>query len=102
MIIIIFYNAIINILIFFNINVIFFNINVTIHTTNSKTDNEYNYSVNKLAELSAVPPTTLRSLLANNVDNPSATVIFKICKTLNIELKNFFDRPYFDNNKLDY
>ena len=42
---------------------------------------EYNYSVNKLAELSAVPPTTLRSLLANNVDNPSATVIFKICKT---------------------
>ena len=77
------------------------NINVTIHTTNNKTYNEYNYSANKLAELSAVPPTTLRSLLANNVDNPSA-VIFKICKILNIELKDFFDRPYFNNNKLDY
>ena len=63
---------------------------------------EHNYSVNKLAELSAIPPTTLRSLLSNNVDNPSATIIFKICKTLDIELTEFFDRDYFKTDKLDY
>lgn len=48
---------------------------------------KYNYTPNRLAELSTVPPTTLRSLLANNVTNPSSYVIYKICKTLKIEMK---------------
>ena len=48
---------------------------------------KYNYTPNKLAELSAIAPSTLRALLANNVDNPSSTIIFKICKTLKIALK---------------
>ena len=39
--------------------------------------NKYNYTPNKLAELSAIAPSTLRALLANNVDNPSSTIIFK-------------------------
>ena len=30
--------------------------------------NKYNYTPNKLAELSAIAPSTLRALLANNVD----------------------------------
>ena len=47
--------------------------------------NKYNYTPNKLAELSAIAPSTLRALLANNVDNPSSTIIFKIYKTLKIE-----------------
>lgn len=64
--------------------------------------NEYGYTVNRLAELSAIPPTTLRSLISNNVDNPSATVIFKICKTLNIDIKTFFDSDLFNIDKLDY
>ena len=62
----------------------------------------YNYTPNKLAELSAIPPSTLRALLANQVENPSATVIFKICKTLKIELKDFYNSKLFDMNKLDY
>lgn len=62
--------------------------------------NKYNYNPNKLAELSA--PSTLRALLANNVDNPSSTIIFKICKTLKIELKDFYDSPLFDMEKLEY
>lgn len=49
--------------------------------------NKYNYTPNKLVELSAIAPSTLRALLANNVDNPSSTIIFKICKTLKIALK---------------
>ena len=58
---------------------------------------EHNYTPNRLAELSTVPPTTLRSLLANNVANPSAYVIYKICKTLNNELKDFYDSDLFKN-----
>lgn len=63
---------------------------------------KYNYTPNKLAELSAIAPSTLRALLANQVDNPSATVIFKICKTLKITLKDFYDSKIFDMNKLEY
>ena len=63
---------------------------------------KYNYTPNKLAELSAIAPSTLRALLANNVDNPSSTIIFKICKTLKIELKDFYDSPLFDMEKLEY
>ncbi len=61
--------------------------------------NKYNYTPNKLAELSTIAPSTLRALLANNVDNPSST---KICKTLKIELKDFYDSPLFDMEKLEY
>ncbi len=58
---------------------------------------KYNYTPNRLAELSTVPPTTLRSLLANNVTNPSSYVIYKICKTLKIEMKEFYDSDLFKN-----
>lgn len=58
---------------------------------------KYNYTPNRLAELSTVPPTTLRSLLANNVTNPSSYVIYKICKTLKIEMKDFYDSDLFKN-----
>ena len=63
---------------------------------------KYNYTPNKLAELSAIPPSTLRAMLINQVDNPSSTIIFKICKTLKIDLKDFFDSELFDMNKIDY
>ena len=63
---------------------------------------KYNYTPNKLAELYAIPPSTLRALLANRVDNPSSTIIFKICKTLKIELKEFYNSKLFDMNKLEY
>ena len=63
---------------------------------------KYNYTPNKLAELSAIPPSTLRALLANRGDNPSSTIIFKICKTLKIELKEFYNSKLFDMNKLEY
>jgi len=63
---------------------------------------KYNYTPNKLAELSAIAPSTLRALLANKVENPSSTIIFKICKTLKIELKEFYNSKLFDMNKLEY
>ena len=63
---------------------------------------KYNYTPNKLAELSAIAPSTLRALLANKVENSSSTIIFKIYKTLKIELKDFYNSKLFDMNKLEY
>ena len=58
--------------------------------------NQYNYTPNRLAELSAVPPSTLRALLANKVENPSSYIIYKICKTLKIKVKDFYDSDLFN------
>ena len=63
---------------------------------------KYNYTPNKLAELSVIAPSTLRALLANKVENPSSTIIFKICKILKIKLKKFYNSKLFDMNKLKY
>ena len=63
--------------------------------------NKYNYTPNRLAELSAVPPSTLRALLANKVENPSSYIIYKICKTLKIKVKDFYDSDLFNYERLD-
>ena len=62
---------------------------------------KYDYTPNKLAELSAIAPSTLRAMLANKVDNPSSYIIYKICKTLKIKLKDFYDSDLFNENNLD-
>ena len=59
---------------------------------------KYSYTPNKLAELSAVPPSTLRALLSCQVENPSSVVIYKICRTLKMELKDFYDSELFEND----
>ena len=61
----------------------------------------YNYTPNRLAEMSSVPPTTLQDLLMKKVTNPSSYLIYRICKTLNIEIKDFFDSPLFDSKNLE-
>lgn len=62
---------------------------------------KYNYTPNKLAEMSTIPPTTLRSTLSNNVENPSAYNIYKVCKTFKISLKDFFDSEFFDFDNIE-
>ncbi len=62
---------------------------------------KHKYSPNKLAELSAIPPSTFRALLANKVENPSAFIIYKVCRTLKMEVKEFYDSDLFDYKKLD-
>jgi len=59
--------------------------------------NKSTYSLTKLAELSGVPASTFSDLLNNKRDNPSSLIIYKICKTLNIELKDFYDSDLFKN-----
>ncbi len=59
----------------------------------------YNFSLNHLAEMSGVAPTTLYDIVNYKVDNPSSYVIYKICKTFKIDVKDFFDSNIF--KKLD-
>lgn len=62
---------------------------------------QYNYSPNKLAEMSAIPPSTLRAMLSNSVDNPSSYLIFKICRTLKIDVKEFYNSNLFNFDNID-
>ena len=41
-----------------------------------------NITINKLAETSTIPPSTLRDIVNCKVENPSSMVIYQICKTL--------------------
>ena len=62
---------------------------------------ERNITVNKLSETSTIPPSTLRDIVNCKVDNPSSTVIYQVCKTLKIILKEFYNSNLFDFDKLD-
>lgn len=63
--------------------------------------NKYDYTPNRLAELSAIAPSTLRALLANKVDNPSSYIVHKVCRTFKITLSEFYDSNLFDADKLE-
>lgn len=62
---------------------------------------QYNYTPNKLAEMSSIPPSTLRALLDNKVNNPSSYSIYKICRTLKIDLKEFYNSDLFKLENID-
>lgn len=63
--------------------------------------NKHNYSPNKLAELSVIAPSTLQDMLTLKVSNPSSYVIYQICKTLNMTMKEFFDSDLFNPENLE-
>lgn len=63
--------------------------------------NKNNYSPNKLAELSVIAPSTLQDMLTLKVSNPSSYVIYQICKTLNMTMKEFFDSDLFNPENLE-
>lgn len=60
---------------------------------------ERHISINRLAELSAVPPSTVKNVLYGRSDNPGVVTIKKICDGLDITLGEFFDTP--DMNSLE-
>lgn len=62
---------------------------------------QYNYTPNKLAEMSSIPPSTLRALLDNKVNNPSSYSIYKICRTLKIDLKEFYNSDLFKIDNIE-
>ena len=51
---------------------------------------------NGLANLSAVPQATIKSILNNESKNPGVVTIKKLCDGLDITLGEFFSTPEFD------
>lgn len=58
---------------------------------------EYEISINKLATISALPPSSIKNILYGKSQNPKLLTIKMICDGLNITLGEFFSTPEFDN-----
>ena len=58
--------------------------------------NERNIAINELANISAVAPSTIYSILDQRSQNPGAVTIKKLCDGLEITLGEFFSTPEFD------
>lgn len=56
---------------------------------------EYNLSVNGLATVSAVPPSTLKNIIGGVSRNPGIVTIKKLCDGLEISLIDFFNTRTF-------
>lgn len=56
-----------------------------------------NMSVNKLATLCALPPSSIKNILYGKSQNPKLLTIKMICDGLDITLSEFFSTPEFDN-----
>ena len=57
---------------------------------------ERKLSVNALANLCGLPPSTIYSMLNEKSQNPGIVSIKKICDGLDINLREFFDSEIFD------
>ena len=58
---------------------------------------ERGISVNALTNISAVPPSTVYSMLNEKSQNPGVVSIKKLCDGLDISLREFFNTDAFDN-----
>ena len=57
---------------------------------------ERNITINKLATLSALPPSSIKNILYGKSKDPKILTIKKICDGLEITLAEFFSTPEFD------
>ncbi len=60
----------------------------------------HDITLNKLAEVSNIPPSTLQNITRCRNINPSALVIYKLCITLNITIKDFFSSDLFNSKNI--
>ena len=58
---------------------------------------ERNISINKLAYISAVPPSSIKNILYGKSQNPKIITIKQICDGLEITLGEFFSTKEFDS-----
>lgn len=56
---------------------------------------QHQLTVNGLATISAVPPSTLKNILNGTTKNPGIITIKKLCDGLNITLIEFFNTDLF-------
>ncbi|MCI8650745.1 MAG: helix-turn-helix transcriptional regulator [Anaerotruncus sp.] len=57
---------------------------------------EHEITINKLATLSAVPPSSIKNILYGKSKDPKILTIKKICDGLDITLMDFFNSPEFE------
>lgn len=57
---------------------------------------ERNITINKLATLSALPPSSVKNILYGKSQNPKLLTIKMLCDGLDITLGEFFSTPEFD------
>ena len=57
---------------------------------------ERNITINKLATLSALPPSSVKNILYGRSNDPKLLTIKKICDGLDITLGEFFSTDEFD------
>lgn len=57
---------------------------------------ERDISINKLASISALPPSSVKNILYGKSQNPKLLTIKMICDGLDITLGEFFNTPEFD------
>ena len=57
---------------------------------------ERGISINKLATISALPPSSIKNILYGKSQNPKLITIKMICDGLDITLGEFFTSPEFD------
>jgi transcriptional regulator with XRE-family HTH domain len=57
---------------------------------------EREISINKLATISALPPSSIKNILYGKSQNPKLVTIKMICDGLGITLGEFFSTPEFD------
>lgn len=58
---------------------------------------ERDITINKLANLSALPPSSVKNILYGKSQNPKLVTIKMICDGLGLTLGEFFSTPEFDN-----
>lgn len=57
---------------------------------------ERNMTINRLATVSALPPSSIKNILYGKSQNPKLLTIQLICDGLDITLGQFFSTPEFD------
>ena len=57
---------------------------------------ERNMTINRLATVSALPPSSIKNILYGKIQNPKLLTIKLICDGLDITLGQFFSTPEFD------
>lgn len=58
---------------------------------------ERGISINKLATISALPPSSIKNILYGKSQNPKLITIKMICDGLDITLGEFYSTPEFDS-----
>ena len=58
--------------------------------------NQQDLTINKLATISALPPSSVKNILYGKSKDPKLTTIKKICDGFEITLGEFFSTPEFD------